>query len=74
MGTSVAGHNCGEGREVFTRFVICVFLSLLQLPRQASKRACKSIQMSFVVLKSVKGRKCYSSIANVNDNYNQTVE
>ena len=55
MGTSVAGHNCGEGREVFTRFVICVFLSLLQLPRQASKRACKSIQMSFVVLKSVKG-------------------
>ena len=55
MGTSAASHNCGKGREVFKIFVICVFLSLLQLPRQTSKRACKSIQMSFVVLKSVKG-------------------
>ena len=51
MGTSAAGHNCGKGREVFTRFVICVFLLLLQLPRQTSKRACKSIQMSFVIQK-----------------------
>ena len=55
MGTSAAGHNCGKGREVFTRFVICVFLSLLQLLRQTSKRARKSIQMSLGILKSVKG-------------------
>ena len=54
MGTS-AGHNCGKGREVFTRFVIFVFFSLLQLLRQTSKRACKSIQTSFVIQKSVKG-------------------
>ena len=118
MGTSAACHNCGEGREVFTRFVICVVLSssLFLLSWQTCKRAHKSIQMFFVILKSAKGWKCfvnsfyfrlvvrnfdlmkhsddwkfhwnivplsadedfptllpYSSVANANDNDNQTV-